>query len=680
MVNLRLINTEEQAGKIHEFYAGNVPVSFLSGLQNINIIVGANNTRKSRFLRSIINIGHKILIESKSDINVVLSKKDEILSDIEFCDKHYPQGMIQFQTFHGQSDDGNQVNDFLGDFKKHNRIVTYQEIMVLVNSISEELLSFTEGKTFETIVRKVKQLDTILRSAIYMYAHFRNNGNKVVHFNSYPASQLRDLGPSMPAMGISVPLDKLDEVQSRLEEVLDWTKAIDDLSWSKYNSQNIYIPALRSSRQLTGVSSSDVFEDILRDNYFKGTKAILQIETGLKLYQNINYARNGNRDEIRNFHAFEKFIGQTFFDSDDIHIIAYRARSGGSDVIKISLPDELEDIPMYDLGEGVQSIINLLFPIFTAEDGKWIYIDEPENHLHPGFQNIFVKAITQNEYLKAKNLRYFINTHSNHILSESFLSGSGTGIFVFSKRDENASNIAYFDQNQYKTLELLGVMNTSVLITNCSVWVEGVTDRFYLRAFLHAFVQQLASGSYAPSEGYDFSFVEYGGKNLVHYDFDSSSENNIAAYFINSNVFLLADSDFDSAKHVKYEERQDENFMYRKTDLPEIENLLPDSILKDFLLEAVKCDPGSLEGIFPIKHSSKLGKIFSGVMRNKKPVQIMARTGGTLSSAYKSKLAQFVHENILSGRYSWDELATLSTLKLIVEDLYGFIKNRNRRS
>jgi len=45
------------------------------------------------------------------------------------------------------------------------------------------------------------------------------------------------------------------------------------------------------------------------------------------------------------------------------------------------------DLPI----EFTSSIILLMFPIYTANENTWVFIDEPENHLHPGFQKIFFK-------------------------------------------------------------------------------------------------------------------------------------------------------------------------------------------------------------------------------------------------------------------------------------------------
>jgi len=685
MLNLRLTNPDDRNDKTEEFYVNENPAKFLAGFKELNIIVGANNTRKSRFMRSIIKISHKVNIRTPLDINQTIYDSREIIAELKTIQPEYQSGLIRFGSFYSKHHDTNVLTTYFDKVGKAEKTITCEEIIKLIESVIDNYLSIlSDGAEQETLISNLNALNVLSKALLYLFQHFKDKQYVAVHKNSYPEGPFQNMIDNFPGRPAGTPIEGIEDVLAIARKIDSWSSNFKEIEVVKSTQETIYIPALRTSRQLSGSGSAleqnDIFEKTIRENYFTSDSIKVKIDTGMKLYERINYARNGTREEIRNFHAFEKFIGETFFGSHDIHIIPYRGKHNEKDYIRISIPGEIENVPMHDLGEGVQAIINLLFPVFTASDNQWVFIDEPENNLHPGFQNIFIKAITQNEYLKKKKLRYFINTHSNHILSESFLSGADTAIFVFSKRDEFSSNISHFAQNEFQTLELLGVMNTSVLITNCSIWVEGVTDRFYLRAFLLAYCNQ-AQISYVPNEGYDFSFVEYGGKNLVHYDFDQKPNDNIAAYFINSNVFLLADNDLDEARKEKYQKIRRKNFRYEQTDLPEIENILPEKILKDFLIKEVKCDEASVTKIFPIKdQKAKLGAIFDGVTKKTKLVPIQAKNGGTLEPRYKSKLSQFVYNNIVNGTYTWNDLQSSRPLKRIVEELYSFIKSKSRDS
>lgn len=492
-------------------------------------------------------------------------------------------------------------------------------------------------------------------------------------------------------------IDRINDFElkkSLIEHVRDYMVTMRQLKFERFDNSLVYIPVLRTSRMIGGFSG-DVYGDTILKQHFSNPTSKLQIETGLMLYEKIGLARNGTRKQSRDFAAFEKFVGQVFFNSDDLHIVAHQTEKKEERNIKISLPGELEDVTIYDLGDGIQAIINLLFPVFTAEDGSWIFIDEPENHLHPGYQNLFMQTLSTNEFIIAKKLRFFINTHSNHILSSALMGPDSAEILVFSRRNMSSSSINSFNGNEYHTLEKLGVFNTSVLISNCSVWVEGVTDRFYLQSFLYAFCKTQREKDFKPVEGLHFSFIEYGGKNLIHYEFDhkykevksveiedeEDFKTKIQAYFINANVFLLADSDFDTEKHKYFESIKKPNFEYHKTDLPEIENILPDKVLKGFLINELRVSEEDAASLFPIDHSVKLGEYFQGKIKYGKGFRkINAESGGTLSPKYKKWLADYVHKSILNKTFLWSDLEKSEKLKTIVKSLYNYISKNNKIS
>ena len=71
----------------------------------------------------------------------------------------------------------------------------------------------------------------------------------------------------------------------------------------------------------------------------------------------------------------------------------------------------------------------------------------------------------------------------------------------------NAINV-----DNVKILDLLGVRNSSVFLSNCVIWTEGVTDRMLLRKLLELFTD------FSYLEDRHYSFAEYGGSNLENFD------------------------------------------------------------------------------------------------------------------------------------------------------------------
>lgn len=111
-----------------------------------------------------------------------------------------------------------------------------------------------------------------------------------------------------------------------------------------------------------------------------------------------------------------------FFDGKQIDIVAKFDKSDNekgineSELILIHVDGDQETRKLYDLGDGIQALIVLMYKIFMAEPNSFIFIDEPELNLHPGMQRLFLEQIYSNPDLKKKNLTYIISTHSNHFL------------------------------------------------------------------------------------------------------------------------------------------------------------------------------------------------------------------------------------------------------------------------
>jgi hypothetical protein len=256
-------------------------------------------------------------------------------------------------------------------------------------------------------------------------------------------------------------------------------------------------------------------------------------------------------------------------------------------------------------------------------------------------------------------------------------------IFVFSKRDKDSSTIKPFSGYEATTLELLGVLNTSTLLSNCSVWVEGVTDRLYLRAYLTAY---LKSGQpFNPIEGLNYTFIEYGGNNLVHYLFEDNTDPaaidaGIKAYFINNKIFLLSDKDFDKdEKHQFYKKLATKNFQYMHTQHAEIENLLPPEILAAFLTDKLNVPADIAKEITKYSYkSTRLGKFLTGQFTKHQINRKVAAASGTLTTGYKSMLAEYVLNGVQSGKITWVDFKSNMVIDEITTNLYNFIEKHNR--
>src|ERR1041384_4416314 len=100
-------------------------------------------------------------------------------------------------------------------------------------------------------------------------------------------------------------------------------------------------------------------------------------------------------------------------------------------------------------------------------------------------------------------------------------------IFTFRKRfDDSTHNekqaefeIENVSSGDTSCLELLGVRNSSVFLSNFTIWVEGITDRRYPAHYLKLHVDHLRGTDTSVKdfrEDLHYSFVEYGGANITH--------------------------------------------------------------------------------------------------------------------------------------------------------------------
>lgn len=441
--------------------------------------------------------------------------------------------------------------------------------------------------------------------------------------------------------------------------------------------KKIYIPTLRNLERNN--IPNDAFNNVIKENY----NIENNVFTGLNFYTELSNLKGSVISKRNKVKEFEKFISNTFFEGKEIEITPKN-----SNPVTILFSADNNEFPIFDIGDGIQQLILLLFPIFTSEDETWFFIEEPETHLHPGLQRIFVETLLNNKYLKTKKLRYFFTTHSNHFLDLS-LQTDDISIFQFQKETQEKFNIKSVKPSR-ETLDLLGVNNSSVLMANSSIWVEGPTDRKYISKFLKSYCEQ--NIRHHLKEDIDFAFFEYGGNLIEHYLFDENFDEvftedevrtKINSFALSNKIYLLADN--DNAKGKKLARRKklielsesEKNFKYQNTNYREIENLLPVKVVKDFLVELVK--DSEIDKIETIQFERKdyistcLGEFIENLFEvNKiKGYKKFRDDSGTLKSSYKTKLCDFV----INGDYTYDELIFENKqLDDIIVSLYNFIK------
>ncbi len=360
-----------------------------------------------------------------------------------------------------------------------------------------------------------------------------------------------------------------------------------------------YIPLLRGLRTL---ANRDVYLDRTLADYFnnKGFKPnnggnkddVLNIFTGHTLYEDLKKALLGDHQQRQSVKDYENFLSEFFFDNEDIalvpRIIVDKETNIENNVVHIKIGERPERA-IYDLGDGLQTIIMLTVQAFLTEEPTMFFIEEPEQNVHAGLQRTIIEAFR----LRPQHM-YFMTTHSNHFvdLAQEY---DDVGLQQVHQRVEGDKETTVVESSEAKMelLDSLGVRASSVLTANCSIWVEGVTDKLYLRTYLEKFLVELES-SESPDdleraeklrhykENLHYLFTEYQGSNITHWLFgeeDADLETSTPARKLNNKIFLLADGDIkDKADRVDILKRDLEDNFYL-LDWKEIENYIPHNVL-----------------------------------------------------------------------------------------------------
>lgn len=337
------------------------------------------------------------------------------------------------------------------------------------------------------------------------------------------------------------------------------------------NPTRIYIPALRGLRPVGG---GDSYRERTIIDYFpagKYGKVGLEddrVFTGQTLTNQLKEYILGDPDSREKIAGFEGFLSATFFSGQDV-------------VLMPKLNDEFltirigsEEKPVYQLGDGIQQVIILTLPIFLHKsDQLLLFIEEPELFLHPGYQRIFTDTVLHESGLQHQ---VFMATHSSQFLDIT-IDESQCSVFRVTKVSASRFEVALSSPGDFSILQTLGVRNSSVFLSNCTVWVEGVTDRFYLRRYLQLYQEQ--EGRIGYQEDLHFSFVEYSGDNIDHWSF--LSDEGIDPFRLCGHPFLVADLDDPGKKTERHDALRDvlgDDFYLLPCQ--EVENLLSVEVIK----------------------------------------------------------------------------------------------------
>jgi hypothetical protein len=352
------------------------------------------------------------------------------------------------------------------------------------------------------------------------------------------------------------------------------------------------MPEIKSKTESTEEETKNLYEDRTIKDYKQIKKE--QIFTGEQIYNTLKEHLLGLPIQRESVGKYESLLSYYFFNNRKVSLIPKHDH----DVVNILIEGE-DQLPLYEVGDGLQQIIMMTFTGFFSKEKSIICIEEPEISLHPGLIRQLVKFL-----IEETSHQYFVTTHSNHLLDFHDQS-TNCSLFKLTKSVVDKKFHIHKIGKDRSILFDLGVKSSSVFISNCTIWVEGITDRLYIREFLKKYYGINSIDPYI--ENYHYAFVEYQGSNITHWDFDDQDEQhskNLKAIKITSQPLVIADGDVAGKKNRIDKLRTDLGDSFYLLKGKEIENYLP--------LDAVKSTARALFQKFTRKkHKANIDKIES---------------------------------------------------------------------
>jgi len=420
--------------------------------------------------------------------------------------------------------------------------------------------------------------------------------------------------------------------------------------------KRFYIPVLRGLRSLPSfaidisnqndkiaIPIDSIQNATIRDYFSKhrsSDSTILSndhhVFSGLELYGLLRNMLLGFPEQREQVRTYERFLSDSFFQGKEVTLIPYVQ----SDVVYLKIGND-EQRPIYDLGDGLQSLIICTFNAFMEKDRCSFYIEEPDTYMHPGMQRAFISALKE-----CPQHQYFITTHSNHMLDMT-LDFSDISVFRFSnteKAGKTSFHVQECSSDDRNLLRELGVQNSSVFLTNATIWVEGITDRRYLRSYMKKYLTKLKESGTPEDiakylkysqlkEDVHYSFVEYQGSCLGHWfkndedNFDSIDTKKLCA-----DALVIADGDVRGKPRTQHIYKSlGDNLVI--LDCKEIENLIPEEILIAVLPDVYSVATSSMETIRYSDYSKEgvaLGEYLESSLKTPRPKALFQADSGTV--------------------------------------------------
>ena len=508
---------------------------YLTNLNKINIFIGENNSGKSRLLRHIVKSNDVIPLY---DIEIENNKKNF-------------------------DDNKRHLLNSISSFNKESPV----NLQII---LPEQILKLDDSNFYCEVQDYIKTLGIELNSL---------KPNKRSYFSNIQ-TYLSNMHDSLKRRNNNYVVKPLNERNITYIPILRGAENFDTYYQLKQNEDLNSITMNENQRLALNeykLNSKHIYLNKVTRAYSINEKFIF---TGENLFDDVKNKLLGE-EVSRNFiRDFEKFISDEFYDGEGFTIIPQINK--GYLNVKIGNGNERA---LHNLGDGIKQLITIFYKLFEKRDQEAIFfIEEPEINLHPGYQRQFIQIIQSSNHFQKH--QFFITTHSNHII-DNCLNYDNISIYKFINTDKNNKTFKVINtnNNDVDVLELLGVYNSSIFMSNCTIWVEGISDKILISRYLKIYLESKNENEY--KEDIHYSFVEYGGNNITHWSFINNDDiAKINASGITNRSFMICDNDNDK-KTIRKKNLQSifGNERYYELKVREIENTIKRKVLERTLFK-----------------------------------------------------------------------------------------------